>query len=115
MEEVQTISEQCSTEWACTTREGADRIVLRLEECRNYLTKMLNSTVTGPIPSTKVLALMELHVVISWETTQERLDSTAGSRRRETKEICSLGTRPFAGGERVWARAHTLRNGNYAW
>ena len=86
MEEVQTVLEQCSAEWARTTREGADRIVFRLEECRNYLTVLLNSTVTGPILSTEVLVLMELHVVISqllvmWETTQERLDSTAGGGR----------------------------------
>ena len=86
MEEVQAILDQCSTEWACTTRQGADRIVFRLEECRNYLTTMLNSTVTVPVLSTEVQALMELHVMISqlmimWEQRLDRLDSTAGGGR----------------------------------
>ena len=37
MDKVEAILQQCSREWACTTQEGADHMVFRLEECQDCL------------------------------------------------------------------------------
>ena len=53
-DEVGAILQQCSIEWACTTLEGADRMVLRLEECQDCLTTMLNNAVATTPSSIEV-------------------------------------------------------------
>ena len=81
MDEVEAILQQSSIEWACTTLEGADCMVFRLEEYRDCLTTMLNNAVATTPSSIEVNKLMELHSIIGqllmWEATLERLDGTA--------------------------------------
>ena len=93
MDEVEAILQQCSIEWACTTLEGADRMVFRLEECEDCLTTMLNNAVASNPSSIEVNKLLELHSIIGqllmmWEVTLERLNVTAsGGRPRKYVNI----------------------------
>ena len=93
MDEVEAILQQCSIEWSCTTLEGADRMVFRLEECQDCLTTMLNNAVATTPSSIEVNRLLELHSIIGqlllvWEATLERLDVTAtGGRPRKYVNI----------------------------
>ena len=64
MGEVEAILQQCSIEWACTTLEGADRMVFSLEECQDCLTTMLDNAVATTPSSIEVNRLLELHSII---------------------------------------------------
>ena len=61
MDEIEAMLQQGSIEWSCTTLEGADRMVFRLEECQDCLTTMLSNAVATTPSSIEVSKLLELH------------------------------------------------------